>query len=294
MSTTTGMKRWENRVALVTGASDGTIGGAIALDLVRNGMITIGVARNISLVEKLKDVDSSILKKGKLIPYKCDLAKPDEIEKMFTWVKANYGGVDVMINNAGTSVMKPILGRVLHFSSTYFSKFTFIHLRCSFTCVLAEMGVEEMRTQLDLNVIALTLCCKLAINSMLERGINDGHVINMNSVLGHQVYGHLNFYAATKFAVTAVSEGLRKEMAKKGSFIKITQISPGRVETKFLYNSFGESEADKAKALYNSVKSMSPQDVSDAVIHALAAAPHVQVQDIIFNPIEPTPPGMMK
>ncbi|CAL8135347.1 unnamed protein product [Orchesella dallaii] len=262
----TAMKRWENRVAIVTGASDGTIGGAIALDLVRHGMITIGVARNISLVEKLKDADTSILKKGKLIAYKCDLAKPDEIEKMFTWVKANYGGVDVMINNAGTSVMKPIL----------------------------EMGVDEMRTQLDLNVIALTLCCKLAINSMLERGINDGHVINMNSVLGHQVYGHLNFYAATKFAVTALSEGLRKELAKKRSFIKITQISPGRVETKFLYNSFGVSESDKAKALYNSVKSMSPQDVSDAVIHALSAAPHVQIQDIIFNPIEPTPPGMMK
>ncbi|ODM90753.1 Dehydrogenase/reductase SDR family member 11, partial [Orchesella cincta] len=188
------MKRWENRVAIVTGASDGTIGGAIALDLVRNGMIAIGVARNISLVEKLKDVDSSTLKTGKLIPYKCDLTKPDEIEKMFIWVKANYGGVDVMINNAGVAVMKPIL----------------------------EMEVEEMKNLLDLNVIALTLFCKLAINSMLGRGINDGHIINMNSVLGHQVYGYLNFYAATKFAVTAVSEGLRKELAQKGSFIKIT------------------------------------------------------------------------
>ncbi|ODM88678.1 Dehydrogenase/reductase SDR family member 11 [Orchesella cincta] len=242
------MKRWENRVAIVTGASDGTIGGAIALDLVRNGMITIGVARNISLVELNA-------KTGKLIPYKCDLTKPDEIEKMFIWVKANYGGVDVMINNAGVAVMKPIL----------------------------EMEVEEMKNLLDLNVIALTLFCKLAINSMLER------VSTMGTVLGHQVYGYLNFYAATKFAVTAVSEGLRKELAQKGSFIKITQISPGRVETKFLYTSFGEKEAYKAKALYDSVKSMSPQDVSDAVIHALSAAPHVQVQDIIFSPMEPTP-----
>jgi len=259
-----GMKRWENRVALVTGASDGTIGGAIAIDLVKNGMTVIGCARNVANVEKLTALVKGM--KGKLIPYKCDLSKPEEIEKMFQWIDSNYMGVDVLINNAGVSKMKSIL----------------------------EIEVEDMRTQLDVNVIALTLCCKLAVNNMLKRGIKDGHVININSVLGHQVYGILNFYAATKWAVTALSEGLRKEIARKGSFIKVTQISPGRVETKFLYTSFDESEWDKVTKLYNDVESLTPNDVSDAVIHALSAGPHVQVQDIIFNPVQPTPAGVMK
>jgi len=258
------MKRWENRVALVTGASEGTIGGAIALDLVKCGMTVIGCARNVANVEKLTAITKGM--NGKLVPYKCDLTKTDEIEKMFHWIDTYHKGVDVLVNNAGVSRMKPIL----------------------------EMEVEEMRTQLDVNVIALTLCSKLAVNSMLSRGVKDGHVINLNSVLGHQVLGILNFYSATKWAVKALSEGLRKEIAQKGSFIKVTQISPGRVETQFLYTSFGEGQKEKAEKIYNSVESLTPQDVSDAVIHALSAGPYVQVQEIIFNPVEPTPPGIMK
>lgn len=74
--------------------------------------------------------------------------------------------------------------------------------------------------------------------------------------------------------------------------IVIQQVSPGRVETQFLSTSFGD--AGKAEEVYSKVKNMCPQDVSDAVIHALGAAPHVQVQDIIFMPMDPTPIGYMK
>lgn len=95
-------------------------------------------------------------------------------------------------------------------------------------------------------------------------------------MLGHEVLGVFNFYAATKFAVTALTEGFRKELLARGSRIRITGISPGRTETNFLATAYG---ADKAKELYEKMESLQSQDVVDAVLYALGSAPHVRVSN---------------
>ncbi|ODM91204.1 Dehydrogenase/reductase SDR family member 11 [Orchesella cincta] len=110
--------------------------------------------------------------------------------------------------------------------------------------MFAELKGDEMTDILSINVVGLVLCSNLAVKSMLERNIV-GHVINVSSMLGHNVVGILNFYAATKHAVTAISKGLRMEIAAKGSRIKVTQISSERVETNFHPNLFHDAEAGR-------------------------------------------------
>jgi len=243
------MNRWSSRVALVTGAGSG-IGACIATNLANSGMIVVGCARNIAPIDELAGKVTS--SNGKLISYKCDLSQESEIETMFGWINKNHGGVDVLINNAGYATMTPLL----------------------------EITGAEMEGMLKINVTAAVLCAKLAVKSMLDRNVNDGHIFNISSILGHSVIGIMNFYSATKFAITALTQGLRKELAEKGSRIKVTAISPGRTETNFHFNMMGE----KAKNFYSNVESLESQNVSDALIYALSAPESVQVYDVQLQP----------
>ncbi|KAB7502319.1 Dehydrogenase/reductase SDR family member 11, partial [Armadillidium nasatum] len=186
------MERWVGRVALVTGASSG-IGAALCESLVRSGMKVVGIARG---VEQIKSLSENLKgSKGSLLPLKCDLNKEEDIRNVFDTIKKELGGVDICINNAGLTNGKGIL------NST----------------------VEEMHEVSNVNVIALCLCSQLTILSMRERGVDDGHIININSTAGHAVIPRgTKFYAATKFAVRAITEGLRQEMREAKSHIRIT------------------------------------------------------------------------
>ncbi|KAB7497057.1 Dehydrogenase/reductase SDR family member 11 [Armadillidium nasatum] len=199
------MEKWKGRVALVTGASSG-IGAAICEDLVKHGMKVVGAARRIEkmqeLGEKLKN------EKGTFLPVQCDVTKDEDIYNLFDKIKETFGGVDVCVNNAGT------LGYVLD---------------------LLKGTPEEWRQISNVNVIALCLCSKLTVNSLKERGLDDGHIINISSICGHQVLvGSSRFYTGTKFAVRALSEGLRQELQAANSGIKISVVSPGLVKTEIV------------------------------------------------------------
>ncbi|RXG57695.1 Dehydrogenase/reductase SDR family member 11 [Armadillidium vulgare] len=150
IKTTYQMERWTGRVALVTGASVG-IGATVCEALVRSGLKVVGAARGVDQVkvlsESLKDA------KGSLLPIKCDLTKENDVLNLFDKIKEEFGGVDICINNAGLSNGKKLL----------------------------EGTVEEMREMTDVNIIALCLCSQLAIKSMRERGVDDGHIINIIS-----------------------------------------------------------------------------------------------------------------
>ncbi|CAL8104461.1 unnamed protein product [Orchesella dallaii] len=248
-----GMSRWANRKALVTGCSSG-IGAVIAKDLVRYGVIVIGCARNVEKIDVLIKECEEAGYKGKLIPYKCDVGKSSEVEAMFEWLEKQHGGVDICVNNAGAGSMTPLL----------------------------DLKGDEMSEILNINVVGLVLCSNLAVKSMLARNIDDGHIINISSMLGHIIIGIMNFYTATKHAVTALTKGLRMELAAKGSRIKVTQISPGRVETNFHPSIFGDAE--KGRKFYESVESLTPRDVSDAVLHAISAPDNCQIYDIMLQP----------
>ncbi|XP_069683475.1 dehydrogenase/reductase SDR family member 11-like [Periplaneta americana] len=245
------MERWSGRVAMVTGASAG-IGATIAVDLVKKGLRVVAVARR---VERIKDLESQVKSApGKLYCLKCDVSNEEDIKAAFKWVRDNLGGVDVLVNNAGGGSANS----------------------------LREGPVESWRTILDLNVLGLSICTKEAIQCMKSRGVDDGHIIHIGSLLGHVIppADHpFLMYSASKHAVKALTEGLRRELVNQKSKIRVSCISPGIVKTEFL------QAAGKSDELYDRVPSLLSQDIADAVVYALGAPPHVQIHDIIIKPV---------
>ncbi|KAJ4445485.1 hypothetical protein ANN_07293 [Periplaneta americana] len=200
------MHRWAGRVAVVTGASS-AIGAAITQQLVTNAVNVVGMARRVEKVQfhlyrfllrfsfKLQDL-ASILKSepGKLYPIKCDITKDQELKDTFSWVKDTLGGVDLLINNAGTN--RP-------------------HS-------LTDGPDEVFKRIVDVNILALARCTRLAIQSMRERGVDDGHILHINSIAGHFIHPGVLMYSASKHAVTVMTEGLRRELWKEKSRIRVT------------------------------------------------------------------------
>ncbi|XP_047451157.1 dehydrogenase/reductase SDR family member 11-like [Mugil cephalus] len=252
------MDRWKGRVALVTGASVG-IGAAIARELVRCGMKVVGCARDVEKIQKLAAECQSAGHPGVLVPFKCDLTIEEDIQTMFSAIKAQHKGVDVCINNAGLAHPEPLLSG----------------------------KTSGWKNMLDLNVLALSVCTREAYQSIKERNVDDGHIININSMSGHRVVpnSEIHFYTATKYAVTALTEGLRQELREANTHIRATCISPGVVETEFAPRLYSHNP-DKAAASYTKFKALEAIDVANAVLYVLSAPPHVQIGDVQMRPVE--------
>ncbi|XP_053310298.1 dehydrogenase/reductase SDR family member 11 isoform X2 [Spea bombifrons] len=252
------MERWKDRVALVTGASAG-IGAAVARALVQHGMKVVGCARSVDKIEKLAAECQSAGFPGTLIPYKCDVSNEEEILSMFSAIKTLHQGVDVCINNAGLARPEPLLNG----------------------------KTEGWRTMIDVNVLAVSICTREAYQSMKERNVDDGHIININSILGHiyQCFNFAHFYCATKHAVTALTEGIRQELRELNSHIRVTSISPGGVETEFAYRLF-DKDPHNSENLYAGRPCLSSGNISDAVLYVLGAPAHVQVHELIVRSTE--------
>lgn len=133
--------------------------------------------------------------KGRLHALKCDMTCESDILEAFKWVKANLGPVSVLVNNAGLSQPNTLI----------------------------RGNTQMWKTVLDTNVLGLSIATREAVDQMMENGI-DGHVIHINSILGHYVahVPKLNMYSASKFAVTALTETLRQELVNLKSKIRIT------------------------------------------------------------------------
>ncbi|XP_025837716.1 farnesol dehydrogenase-like isoform X2 [Agrilus planipennis] len=188
------MDRWVEKVAVVTGASAG-IGAAIAEALVKEGLIVAGFARRTDRVEKLAKKLQDANAKGKLHAVKVDMTKENEIIDGFNWVKKNLGPIHVLVNNAG----------VARFDA------------------LIDSDTQKWRDIFDTNVIGLSIATREAVKDMRANNV-DGHIIHINSIVGHQVlnFQGINAYPASKHAITALSETLRHEFIQNKLKIKIT------------------------------------------------------------------------
>ncbi|XP_069683470.1 dehydrogenase/reductase SDR family member 11-like isoform X2 [Periplaneta americana] len=247
------MQRWAGRVAVVTGASSG-IGAAITKELVKSGVKVVGLARRVERVEELSSKLSS--EPGRLFAVKADITKESDIKEAFQWVKKNLGGVDILVNNAGVNIGNS----------------------------LTEGPEEAWKGMFDLNVFALSSCTKEAVQSMKERNVDDGHIVHINSLLGHVIppaeYS-LFMYTASKHAVTALAEGLRRELVSQKSRIRVTSVSPGLVNTEFTTVS---SKDHNPETMQQTHPHLQPEDLAAAVMYVLGTPPHVQVHELTLRP----------
>ncbi|XP_030745974.1 farnesol dehydrogenase-like [Sitophilus oryzae] len=249
---TLSMEKWVGKVAIVTGASAG-IGVSIAEKLVEHGVQVVGLARRKALMEEHKNRWKS--KKGSFHPVQCDIRKESDILNAFDWIKKNLGPVSVLINNAG------IVGAT--------------------TLINGDAAI--WKDILDTNVLGLCIATKEAINHMREGKI-DGHIIHINSIAGFMIPFHpnSNVYPASKHAVTALVETLRRELNLIKSKIKISDISPGLVNSEIA--DVLPSDSFLAKAIANPTN-LRPEDIADAVIYILSTPPHVQIHELVIKPV---------
>ncbi|XP_029066476.1 LOW QUALITY PROTEIN: dehydrogenase/reductase SDR family member 11 [Monodon monoceros] len=292
------MERWRDRLALVTGASGG-VGAAVARALVQQGLKVVGRARTVSNIEELAAECKSAGYPGTLTPYRCDLSNEEDILSMFSAVRSQHSGVDICINNAGLARPDTLLSGSTGGWKDMFNDLDSVldatgpppnrRVLCgSITCSEGpKLETPHCPSGLRVNVLALSICPRGASQSMRERKVDDGHTININSMSGHQVppQSVAHFYSATKYAVTALTEGLRQELREAQTHIRATCISPGVVETQFAFK-LQDKDPEKAAATYEHMKCLKPEDVAKAVIYVLSTPPHVQIGDIQMRPTE--------
>lgn len=189
------MDRWKGKIAVVTGASVG-IGKAIVEDLVKHGLIIIGLARR---VEKIEEYSKAL--SGKVHAYKCDVSNSESVKAAFTWIEENFGSIHILVNNAG------ILRNIKFFGESSISK-----------------EVDEV---VSTNFTGLVICANEAFR-LIKKSNDYGMIININSNAGHRVFfppGGIthNVYPGTKFAVTATSEVMRHELIlQKNDKVRVT------------------------------------------------------------------------
>lgn len=236
--------------AIITGASSG-IGEAIALELAARGArLTLTARRG----DRLEDLGGRITAAGGEAPLlvTVDLRCAEDIGRIFEESGARWGGLDILVNNAG-------LGRKADFH---------------------DGATEDWREMLEVNVLALTVACREALRCFdADRG---GHILNVSSMAGHRIPPQGGFYAATKFAVRAITECLRQELRALGSPSRVSEISPGFVTTEF-HEVFYRGDEEKITARLPQYRVLDPQDVAASVVHILEAPGHVAIHDILIR-----------
>ncbi|KAH8277051.1 hypothetical protein KR026_004343 [Drosophila bipectinata] len=246
------MDRWQNRVAVVTGASSG-IGEACCKDLVAKGLIVVGLARR---EERLKQLKESLPEEQqpRFHIRKCDVSVEQQVVDTFAWVDDTLGGADVLVNNAG----------ILRDSQ-----------------ITKANNSADMRAVLDTNVLGFVWCTREVFRSQEKRNVTDGHVVVINSIAGHNVHMvpglSTNMYAPSKFAVTALVEVLRQEFLQKKTQTKITSISPGAVDTEIV--------DEKIKANFPDIPLLRSEDIADAVSYCIQTPPNVQIHELTIKPV---------
>ncbi|XP_046431817.1 farnesol dehydrogenase-like [Neodiprion fabricii] len=247
------MDRWVGKVAVVTGASAG-IGAAIAEALVKEGLLVVGFARRQVKLEVLAKSFHGL--KGKFYVKQCDVSNEEDLVAAFNWVKTELGGIDVLVNNAGVINSRKFL----------------------------DDDIPSLRNMLNVNFVATAIGTQEAVASMRSRKV-PGHIININSVAGHvtpPVPMAISAYCSTKYAVTALTETVRKELAAANAEIKITSLSPGFVATEILQKaSYDATILEK----FRHAPHLEPKDISDAVVYVLGTPQNVQITELTIRPL---------
>lgn len=236
----------KNLTVLVTGASAG-IGEATALRFSEEGSRVIIVARR---ADRLKELAARM--PGETWQLPLNVRDRDAVGKAIASLPKEWSEIDILVNNAG-------LSRGLW--------------------KLHEGEIDGWEDMIDTNVKGLLYMSRAVIPGMVERG--SGHVVNIGSIAGHEVYPGGNVYCATKHAVDALTKGMRLDLVDTP--LRVTAVDPGLVETEFSEVRF-YGDTERARTVYQGYKPLEGKDVADAVVWATSRPAHVQIGNLIILP----------
>ena len=236
------------KTILITGATSG-IGLATAKKLAnkKNQLILCGRRQR-----KLDEISNEISKITNVLTLRFDVSNKDEVNKVLENLPKEFSSIDVLINNAGNA----------HGLDT-----------------IQEGSLDDWDNMIDSNVKGLLYVSRVLIPKMIVK--QNGHIINIGSLAGREVYEKGNIYCATKHAVNAISKAMRIDLNKTG--IKVSEINPGLVETDFSNVRF-KGDSDRAEKVYLGYKALQADDIADIIEFVIYRPSHVNIADILVLP----------
>lgn len=246
------MSRLKNKIVFITGASSG-IGAACARQFASQGARLLLCARNEDKLATLAD-ELKAEYNTDLYQFSLDVSDRDKVENTLNNLPDTWQPIDILLNSAGLAAGLE---------------------------TVQEGDINDWDEMIDTNVKGLLYVTRQVLPGMVAR--NSGHVINIGSVAGHVVYPKGAVYCASKYAVNAISSGLRMDLF--GTKVRVSTIDPGAVETNFSLVRF-KGDAKRAAAVYEGMDPLTPDDVADAVLYCALRPPHINICEIIMMPTD--------
>ncbi len=247
-----------DRIVFLTGATSG-IGEATARLLAKHNFKLILCGRRKERLEKLQDELSAYTE---ITTLSFDVRDQQEVHRAIDSLPEKWKGIDVLINNAGNAHgFDPI----------------------------QSGSIEDWDAMIDINVKGLLYISRAVTPGMTER--NSGHIINLGSIAGKEVYVNGNVYCASKFAVDALTKGMRLDLNPFG--IKVTSINPGLVETEFALVRF-KGDSERSSSVYKGIEALKGDDIASIILFTLTCAPNVVLADITVFPAAQASSTMVK
>lgn len=238
------------KIALITGATAG-IGEACAHTFAREGYNLILTGRRMDRLEKLAE-HLNTQYNIEVAVSSFDVRNRAQVVKSLDDLPGHWKMVDVLVNNAGLSQgLDPI----------------------------QNGSYDDWDTMIDTNIKGLLYVSRVVSNWMIDNGY--GHIINIGSIAGKEVYPNGNVYCATKHAVDALNKGMRADLLQYG--IRVTGVHPGAVETEFSEVRF-KGDKERAKKVYEGFEPLAAQDIAETIWFAASRPAHVNVNDILIMP----------
>ena len=234
----------KNKTAFITGATSG-IGMATAKLFAKNGLKLILCGRR---EDRLKILLEELSTSTEVHTLRFDVRNKEEVFSAINSLPQQFSEIDILINNAGNA----------HGMDT-----------------IEEGSIEDWDAMLDINVKGLLYVSKTILPKMIER--KRGHIINIGSTAGKEIYPKGNVYWASKHAVDAINQGMRLDLNGKG--IKVGAINPGLVKTEFSEVRF-KGDSERAEKVYKGYTPLKPEDIADIIWFAVTRPPHVNIADL--------------
>ena len=237
-------------IALITGATSG-IGKSTALEFARHGYHLIITGRR---QERLAELKAALVRDFKInvLELCFDVRDEKQVATAINSIPSDFMAIDVLVNNAGLAAG---------------------------LSAIQDGNLNHWERMIDTNVKGLLYVTKHISKVMIQN--KKGHIINVGSIAGKEVYANGNVYCATKHAVDALNKGMRIDLLPHG--IKVSAINPGMVETEFSIVRF-DGDEERAKKVYENIIPLKPEDIAETIYWMASRPAHVNINDILIMP----------